>query len=169
MWTLQDEVVALRKRISELEEEAQSRVRAPQEDELPATIHVSTAAEINQLRVTVQDLQREPDFFEIGDGEESSAIDFGQLRLRPALFFEFGQFAFGQFRLRPILTSANSWMLNFGTTKGGALKGGAKGGAQKGGAPKGGAQNFALFFPSSHHNFLSSFSLGFFSWNFGGV
>ena len=57
-----DEVVALRKRIAELEEEAQSRVRAPQEDELPATVHASTAAEINQLRVIVQNLQRERDF-----------------------------------------------------------------------------------------------------------
>ena len=35
-------------------------------------------------------------------GGEGSAIDFGQLRLRPALFFDFGQF-----RLRPISTSAN--------------------------------------------------------------
>ena len=57
-----DESVALLKRISELKEEAQSRVRAPQEEELPATVHASTAAEINQLRVTVQDLQRERDF-----------------------------------------------------------------------------------------------------------
>ena len=171
-----------------------------------------------------------------------SAIDFGQLRLRPALFFDFGQF-----RLRPISTSANfvfglfrfrpifgCWILGRqrvgpkgwspkpgksgapgggpkggaqkggkgGAQKGGAQKGGAqKGGVHKGGAPKGegpegwrpkrrksgarrvdprrveprrvdprrvdprrepegwGAQNFALFFPSSRHNFLSSFSL----------
>ena len=55
-------MLASEQRISELEEEAQSRVRAPQEDELPATVHASTAAEINQLRVTVQDLQRERDF-----------------------------------------------------------------------------------------------------------
>ena len=35
-----DEVVALRNRVSELEEEAQSRVRgATQEEELPATVH----------------------------------------------------------------------------------------------------------------------------------
>ena len=66
-----DEVSALRNRISELEEEAQSRLRgAPQEEESPATVHASAAAEINQLRVTVQDLQRAR-FFEIGDGEES--------------------------------------------------------------------------------------------------
>ena len=32
----------------------------------------------------------------------AGVIDFGQFRLRPALFFEFGQFDFGQFRLRPI-------------------------------------------------------------------
>ena len=37
-------------------------MRAPQEEELSATVHASTAAEINQLRVTVQDLQRERDF-----------------------------------------------------------------------------------------------------------
>ena len=44
--------------------------------------------------------------------------------------------------------------------KGGAQKGGAqKGGAQKGGARRVGAQNFALFFPTSRHNFISSFSL----------
>ena len=92
----------------------------------------------------------------------TSAVDFGQFRLRPAFFF----------RVRPISTSANFWMLNFGTTKCGAPKGGPKKkwgpegwGAQKGGAQKGwslegwGAQNFALFFPSSRHNFLSSFSL----------
>ena len=43
-------------------------------------------------------------------------------------------------------------------------------------APQGGglegwrAQNFALFFPLSRHNFLSFFTLlGVFSWNFGGV
>ena len=60
---LPDEMVALRNRISELEEEAQSRVRAtPQEEELPATVHALAAAEINQLPVTVQDLQRERDF-----------------------------------------------------------------------------------------------------------
>ena len=58
-----DEVVALRNRISELEEEAQSRVRgAPQEEKLLATVHASAAAEVNQLRVTVQALQRERDF-----------------------------------------------------------------------------------------------------------
>ena len=58
-----DEVSALRNRISELEEEAQSRVRgARQEEELPATVHASAAAAINQLRVTVEDLQRERDF-----------------------------------------------------------------------------------------------------------
>ena len=78
----------------------------------------------------------------------SSAIDFGQFRLRPALFFEFGQFDFGQFRLRPISTSANFdfgqfrlrpisisanfGMLSFGTTKRGALEGW---GAQKVEAP----------------------------------
>ena len=61
-----------------------------------------------------------------------SAIDFGQFRLRPAFFFEFGQFDFGQFRLRPISTSANFWMLNFGTTKGGP---------PKGGGPEGGGPN----------------------------
>ena len=33
-------------------------------------------------------------------------VDFGQFRLRPIFFFEFGQFNFGQFRLRPISTSA---------------------------------------------------------------
>ena len=118
----------------------------------------------------------------------SSAIDFGQFRLRPAFFFEFGQFDFGQFRLRPISTSANFdfgpsisanfWMLNFWTSKGGAPKGWRPRGwrpkprksgprkvgprrveAPKGGTPKGGAQNFTLFFPSSRHNFLSSFFL----------
>ena len=55
--------------------------------------------------------------------------------------------------------------------KNGAPKGGApKGGGPEGwGAPKGGApQNFALF-SLSRHNFLSSFSLGVLSWNFGGV
>ena len=34
-------------------------------------------------------------------------VDFGQFRLRPIFFFEFGQFDFGQFRLRPISISAN--------------------------------------------------------------
>ena len=97
----------------------------------------------------------------------TSAIDFGQFRLRPALFFDFGQF-----RLRPISTSANfdfgqfldveffddkvwgprrvggpkgwrpkprkSGPRRVGAPKGGAQKGGAqKGGAQKGGGPKG--------------------------------
>ena len=53
-----------------------------------------------------------------------------------------------------------------GAPKGGAQKGGAqKGGAQKGGAQKGGAQKGGwpkisrFFFPSSRHNFLSSFAL----------
>ncbi len=67
-----------------------------------------------------------------GGPEGAGEIDFGQFRLRPALFFEFGQFDFGQFRLRPISTSANFWMLNFGTTKCGALEGWA---------PKGGGSN----------------------------
>ena len=58
-----------------------------------------------------------------------------------------------------------------GAQKGGAQKGGAqKGGAQKGGAQKGGeAQNFALFFPSPPQFSFFFFSLGVFSWNFGGV
>ena len=46
-------------------------------------------------------------------------------------------FDFGQFRLRPILTSANFWMLNFGTTKSGA---------PKGGAPKGRGPKISRFF-----------------------
>ena len=86
-------------------------------------------------------------------------IDFGQFRLRPALFFDFGQldfgqlrlrpittsanYDFGQFRLRPISTSANSipanfWMLNFGTTKCGALEVWA---------PKGGSPNLEKMEP----------------------
>ena len=68
--------------------------------------------------------------------------------------------------------------------KGGASKGGGpkprkvglprvgpRGGPKKGWAPNEGwgAQNFALFFSLSRHNFLSFFSLlGVFSWNFGG-
>ena len=41
------------------------------------------------------------------DGDGESTIDFGQSRLRPTLFFEFGlstsaNFDFGQCRLRPI-------------------------------------------------------------------
>ena len=52
------------------------------------------------------------------DSFSAGVIDFGQFRLRPALFFDFGQF-----RPRPISTSANFWMLNFGTTKW-ALEGG---------------------------------------------
>ena len=55
--------VEIRDSVQGVEEEAQSRERgAPQEEELPATVHASAAAEINQLRVTVQDLQRERDF-----------------------------------------------------------------------------------------------------------
>ena len=107
-----DEVVALRKRISELEEEAQSRVRAPQEDELPATVHVSTAAEINQLRVTVQDLQRERDFLRSEMAKNrarstSANYDFGQLFFSSSAISTSANFDFGQFRLRPISTSAN--------------------------------------------------------------
>ena len=90
-----------------------------------------------------------------GTARRESAIDFGQFRLRPAFFFFFStsanstsaNFDFGQFRLRPISTSANFWMLNFGTTKSGAPKGGApKGGAPKGGAPKGGGPKISRFF-----------------------
>ena len=40
-------------------------------------------------------------------GEGAVVVDFGQFRLRPIFFFEFGQFDFGQFRLRPISISAN--------------------------------------------------------------
>ena len=72
------------------EEEAQSRVRAPQEDELPATVHASTAAEINQLRVAVQDLQRDRDFLRsemaknrVGRRSVSSDVDID----RPRRFF----------------------------------------------------------------------------------
>ena len=53
----------------------------------------------------------------------TSAIDFGQFRLRPAFFFKFGQFDFGQFLTSANSTSANYWMLNFGMTKCGALEG----------------------------------------------
>ena len=88
-----------------------------------------------------------------------SAIDFGQFRLRPAFFFEFGQF-----RLRPISTSANF---------GGAPKGwrprrvaqnleksGPRRLGPEGWSPEGwGARKFRAFFPSSRHNFLSSFCL----------
>ena len=110
-------------------------------------------------------------------------IDFGQFRLRPALFFDFGQF-----RLRPISTSANFWMMNFGTTKCGALKGWApKDGPQRVEAPnlekvgprrvgprrvgprrvgprrvgprRVGGPKFRVFFSVLRHNFLSSFSL----------
>ena len=72
-------------------------------------------------------------------------------------------------------TSANFWMLNFGTTQGGARRVGPQTGPEgwspEGRSPEGwGAQNFALFFsllpPQCSFFFLS---LGFLSWNFGGV
>ena len=63
---------------------------------------------------------------------------------------DFANFDFGQFRLRPMSTSANLWMLNFWITKGPRRVGGPEGWE---------AQNFAFSFPSSGHNFLSSFSL----------
>ena len=119
----------------------------------------------------------------------TSAIDFGQFRLRPAFFFRVrpistsANFNFGQFRLRPISTSANFWMLNFRTTKGRA----PKGGAPKGGGPnqekvgprrveprrveprrveprrveprRVGGQNFALFFSLLPPQFSFFFSL----------
>ena len=56
-----DEVSVLRNRISELEREAQSRVPI-QEADVPPTIQVPSAAEINQLRAAVQELQSERDF-----------------------------------------------------------------------------------------------------------
>ena len=65
-----------------------------------------------------------------------------------------------QFRLRPILTSANFWMLNFGTWKKWSPEGwSAEGWSPEGWSPEGWrAQNFA-FFSLLRHNFLSSFSL----------
>ena len=44
-------------------------------------------------------------------------VDFGQFRLRPIFFFEFGQFDFGQFRFRPISISANFDHLNVNIKK----------------------------------------------------
>ena len=69
---------------------------------------------------------------------ETGVIDFGQFRLRPACFFEFGQFDFGQFRLRPISTSANfdfgqSLDVEFLDHKGGAPEGWRP---RKGGGPE---------------------------------
>ena len=59
----------------------------------------------------------------------SANFDFGQLFFSSSANSTSANstsanFDFGQFRLRPISTSANFWMLNFGTTKSGALKGG---------------------------------------------
>ena len=81
-------------------------------------------------------------------------LDFGQFRLRPAFFFDFGQFDFGQFRLRPIF---GCWI--FGPPRVGPQRVEArKGGAPKGGSPEGwgpeGAQNFALFPPPPATIFL---------------
>ena len=84
-----------------------------------------------------------------------SAIDFGHFRLRPVLLF---------FIVRSISTSANFWMLIFGTTEGGSperpkpRKSGSPEGwrpkPRKSGAPKGGAttiSRFLFFFLFSRH------------------
>ena len=63
---------------------------------------------------------------------------------------------FGQFRLRPISTSANLWMVNFWTTKCGASKGWRPRRVEP---RRVGAQNFAHFFPSSATIFSFSFFL----------
>ena len=112
-------------------------------------------------------------------------------RLRPistsaSLFF----FRVRPIQLRPISTSANFdlWMLNFGTTKGGALKGGSPKGGPEGWGPKGGAQTLKrwgpeawgsegapkisrfFFFPLPPlFSFFFSLFLGFLSLSFGGV
>ena len=78
--------------------------------------------------------------------------DFGKSRL--------SAIDFGQFRLRPIFGCWILGPLRVGPQKGGAPKP-RKSGAPKGGAPKGGVEGpkFRASFPSSRHNFLSSFFL----------
>ena len=82
--------------------------------------------------------------YQNGARSTSANFDFGQLffRVRPI-------------RLRPISTSANFWMLNFLTTKGGAPKGGGpnleKVGSRSLGprrvGPEGWGPKFRSFFP----------------------
>ena len=73
---------------------------------------------------------------------------------------------FGQFRLRPISTSANLWMVNFWTTKCGASKGWRPRRVE----PEGWGPKISRIFSLLRHNFSFFFlSLGVLAWNFGGV